>query len=278
MGRYKAKDLDNYPSGKTIKGSSKKDPRSLGNKQDWDDWLHFFVDNANPTASDYAESGYGSYNNKTGKYVTDHHDKDAYRRDQARTYTTDWWHHTSGSSQWGRGDILGREQYESRHRGTGTKGLMADQTGREWEDHKYIDKVTTKTGRIRYIYELPSGNRVSYAQNSPQQKEAQRRGKDEYGHSNDYRKERKDIGTELKKDGERLINNIKKGKTSKIKSGIEDIINDTGLAAEYAIDQIGDKATDAIWSAANSVSNGLEKVNDLLNSAISNTPISDLFK
>lgn len=38
-----------------------------------------------------------------------------------------------------------------------TPSQRPDENGREWENHKYIDKVKTKSGKIRYIYEIEGG-------------------------------------------------------------------------------------------------------------------------
>ena len=38
-----------------------------------------------------------------------------------------------------------------------TPSQRPDENGREWGNHKYIDKVKTKSGKIRYIYEVEGG-------------------------------------------------------------------------------------------------------------------------
>lgn len=38
-----------------------------------------------------------------------------------------------------------------------TSSKRPDENGREWENHKYIDKVKTKSGKIRYVYEIEGG-------------------------------------------------------------------------------------------------------------------------
>lgn len=259
---------------------------SLGTDKDWDRWLNYFVDNPSPSKEDYKDAGYGHYDDKTGKYIVDHHDRDAYRRDQARKHTTDDYHRRNGHSHFGRKDILGGD-YQTRHKHWDNKGLLADQTGREWEDHKYIDKVRTKTGRIRYIYELPEGVRVSYSENSYQQREAQGRGSDGV-HSNYYREGRKDFGNRLKKNRDDFVESIKKKDVKRASKAITDSVSDIVSNHNYITDQIADAAKDTannigdkIYDATNDIGDlmkdGSEKVSEMLSTSLSKTPLKDLF-
>ena len=245
--------------------SSGKVPQSLGTNETWKDWLSFFVENPIPSKEDYKNAGYGYYDNKTGKYVVDHHDKDAYRRDQARTYTVDDWNTGNGYRRWGRQDILGAD-YQNRHNTYNNQGLLADKTGREWRDHKYIAKVKTKTGKIRYIYELPDGSKRSYAKGSLQQKEAQWQGGDGV-YRNNYREARQDFGKRLEKNGKDFIKSIEKKNLKGASKAIANSLNDIASNSIFITDQISEKARNTGWAAARLANDAASNTRDVMDKA-----------
>lgn len=126
-------------------------------------------------------------------------------------------------------------------------------SGREWEDHKYIDKVETKTGKIRYIYDVgPSGGTD---RTSRQGQLNTKKGKEIYD----------------KREKERLAN----------RSPME-VVQDTARDARKAFDKgVNDakKMVDkGIKDAGKAASDGAKAVGDLLKSGLSNTPLSSLFE
>lgn len=79
----------------------------------------------------------------------------------------------------------------------------------EWKHHKYLYKVKTKTGQIRYVYETPNG-KVSYGRNSEYAKRAQKMGGDGR-RSNRYRENREETTRLLGWQAKDVINDISKG-------------------------------------------------------------------
>ena len=62
-----------------------------------------------------------------------------------------------------------RKEREARQQAMAKEGI------REWENHKYIDKVQTKTGKVRYIYEdTNNGGRTTLHAPTQQPKQSQR--------------------------------------------------------------------------------------------------------
>ena len=63
-------------------------------------------------------------------------------------------------SAYDRADYKGREierKVKQRWKPSNVPSQRPGETGRERENHKYIDKVRTKSGKIRYIYEIEGG-------------------------------------------------------------------------------------------------------------------------
>ena len=94
---------------------------------------------------------------------------------------------------------------------------VASDSGREWGEHKYTDKVKTKTGKIRYIYDdtSSSGGNTSHGA-KPISNNTLRRAQQEF----------------------------EKGKTE---------INNAVVNAREAAIQTGHKIDKALWDAANSI-------------------------
>lgn len=66
----------------------------------------------------------------------------------------------SKPSLYDRADYKGQEierKVKRKWKPSDTPSQRPDETGREWGNHKYIDKVKTKSGKIRYIYEIEGG-------------------------------------------------------------------------------------------------------------------------
>lgn len=126
------------------------------------------------------------------------------------------------------------------------------ESGREWEDHKYIDKVTTKNGKVRYIYDYgPSGGEN---RNSRQYKESRKKAKAEYE----------------RREQERLKNRSPQ-------EVLRDTFNDTRKAVDKGINDARNAVDKGINDAKKAVSDGSKAVSDFLSKGLSNTPLADLF-
>lgn len=96
-----------------------------------------------------------------------------------------------------------RKEREARQQAMAKEGI------REWENHKYIDKVQTKTGKVRYIYEdANNGGRTTLHAPTQQPKQSQRPNVDS-NHSKEnrhaaYNKSKPDIV----KQGMDAVNNL----------------------------------------------------------------------
>lgn len=63
-------------------------------------------------------------------------------------------------SLYDRANYKGQEmerKVKSKWKPSDTPSQRPGETGREWDNHKYVDKVKTKSGKIRYIYEVEGG-------------------------------------------------------------------------------------------------------------------------
>lgn len=64
------------------------------------------------------------------------------------------------ASAYDRADYKGREierKVKQRWKPSDVSSQRPGESGREWGNHKYIDKVRTKSGKIRYIYNIEGG-------------------------------------------------------------------------------------------------------------------------
>lgn len=61
-----------------------------------------------------------------------------------------------------------------------TPSTRPDDHGREWSNHKYIDKVQTKTGKVRYIYDDVEGGGSRHRNTNSVHEENQKRRRQNY--------------------------------------------------------------------------------------------------
>ena len=134
-------------------------------------------------------------------------------------------------------------------------------TGREWADHKYIDKVKTKTGNIRYVYDIDTAS----------------------GHQRSVSKdELKRVTTAMGTTNPRAILAKTQASAKSRNTGgsnqYHNFFKDTSEAIGKATYQARKAVGDAVASATKAVSDGVNFVSKMMSDAIANTPIKDLFK
>jgi len=143
---------------------------------------------------------------------------------------------------------------------------------REWEDHKYIDKVQTKTGKIRYIYDIETSSGRHNSSTKPIGPNEMKRAKEELDKAK----------TGLNKPTKESLLAISQKKSGERNTGGSDKyhnpIKDTAEKARRFAYQATEAVSNATKSAAKAVSDGASFVTKNLSNAISNTPLKDLFK
>lgn len=135
------------------------------------------------------------------------------------------------------------------------------ESGREWEDHKYIDKVQTKTGKTRYIYEVETAS-GRHSSSKGITNEDLSRAKDELSKAGRVFSGRTSPKSQLRETQEKATSRNTGGSDKE-----HNIFRD-------ARDAIG-KATYSVQKAA---SDGANYVSKALSDVIASTPIKDLFK
>lgn len=134
-----------------------------------------------------------------------------------------------------------RQQYES-----------ASSEGREWDDHRYIDKVKTKSGRIRYIYEDTASTGGNHAKRAkPITKNDLRYAKSEF-----------DKGKEA---------------ISNAASNARDAVMETGHKIDKALNDAASTISRGTTPSVNPTASGSGYVNKQL-AKTANTPVKELFK
>lgn len=143
---------------------------------------------------------------------------------------------------------------------------------REWEDHKYIDKVQTKTGKIRYIYDVETSSGRHDSSTKPIGPNELKRAKEELDKAK----------TGLTKPTQKNLLAISQKKSGERNTGGSDKyhnpIKDTAEKARRLAYQAGEAVNNATKSAAKAASDGASFVTKKLSDAVSSTPLKDLFK
>lgn len=111
--------------------------------------------------------------------------------------------------------------------------------GTPWKDHKYIDKVETKNGKIRYVYELPNGRRVSYQYGTKPAMKALQYGGDGK-HSNRYRRDRQEALMDTKRYAGYVVSDISRGDVKSASYYIKQAAQQAPKLGKYFTDQVGD--------------------------------------
>ena len=141
-------------------------------------------------------------------------------------------------------------------------------SGREWADHKYIDKVKTKTGKIRYIYELPDGTRVGYDKGSKEQERAQKEGHDQYGNTNLYRAARQSMGRKALDSAGSAVGNLFKGNLDEASKNFNETQRSldslSGMAAKQAKQTFDDVSAKAGKAAKDFLDDATPKAKQIL--------------
>ena len=150
---------------------------------------------------------------------------------------------------------------------------------REWENHKYIDKVKGKNGRIRYIYEKGPGYN-NFGSNRPKDQHSANVLKETLAESDNRRKKEKEERNQRMSD---LVQQMTLENRRKSEEKAHDIEMQYMLGSLPSV--IG-KFAPIIYSSGKRVLTGLSEgisagsafVSNALSSSMSNTPIGDLFK
>jgi len=148
--------------------------------------------------------------------------------------------------------------------------LASVTSDREWENHKYIDKVKDKNGRVRYIYEDGIGS------NRPTNQHAANVLASTLAESDRRRKKEKEDHIQYVSD---LVQQMT---LDKIKEA-EERANDINMANMLGSipGRVGN-VLPVIYASGkrvlSAVSEGASYVSNALSGAIANTPINDLFK
>lgn len=143
------------------------------------------------------------------------------------------------------------------------------ESGREWEDHKYIDKVETKTGKIRYIYDIDTSSGHHNANSSKITDKDMRRAKDELN---------KAKNSLTRPTNPKAILKETSSKSNSRNSGGGDKLHDPLSEISRAARNAQRVATSAMKSASKAVSDGAKYVSDALSDIAKNTPLKDIFK
>ncbi len=134
-----------------------------------------------------------------------------------------------------------RQQYES-----------ASSEGREWDDHQYIDKVKTKSGRIRYIYEDTASTGGNHAKRAkPITKNDLRYAKSEFNK------------------GKEAISNAA--------SQARDAVMETGHKIDKALNDAASTISRGTTPSVNPTASGSNYVSKQMSKS-ANIPVKDLFK
>lgn len=146
------------------------------------------------------------------------------------------------------------------------------ESGREWEDHKYIDKVQTKTGKTRYIYEIDTASGHHSTSPGITDKDLNR--------AKGELKKAKTAFTEPTSP-KAIIKETNRKTADRNTGGSDKAHNpmfEMRTAAKKALNDAGKAVNNAVTTAAKAASDGASFVSKTLSDAISNTPIKDLFK
>ena len=143
------------------------------------------------------------------------------------------------------------------------------ESGREWGDHKYIDKVETKTGKIRYIYDIDTSSGHHSSDSRRINNKDLNRARDELNKAKNSLT-RPTNPKAILKETERKANDRNRGGGDKL----HDPISEISRAARDA----GRLANSAVKKASKAVSDGAKYVSDALSDIAKNTPLKDIFK
>lgn len=143
------------------------------------------------------------------------------------------------------------------------------ESGREWEDHKYIDKVTTKNGKVRYIYDVDTSS-GSHNSNSRRINDKDlNRARDELNKArNAFTKPTSNKA--VLNESARRANDRNSGGGNKL----HDPLSELSRAARDA----GRRVDSAVKEASKAVSDGAKYVSNALSDIAKNTPLKDIFK
>ena len=142
-------------------------------------------------------------------------------------------------------------------------------SGREWENHKYIDKVQTKTGKTRYIYDIDTAS-------GRHDGSAKRIGAEELGRAGESLGKAKTALTATTSPRANLAAAQLKS-TSRNTGGGNKVHSPLEEVSRTARNVMRD-VSKAVESASKAVSDGANYVSKMMSDAVANTPLKDLFK